>query len=542
VGDTLTYTITATNAGNVTLTNVTVDDDLTGTMDAVCAASLAPNTNCSVNVMYMVQQSDVDAGEINNTGTVDSDQTAPLSAAETVPVPQNPAIGAAKALTNNADEDGTGTVSVGDTLTYTITATNAGNVTLTNVTVDDDLTGTVDAPCAASRVPNASCSVDVTYVVQQSDVEAGVINNTGTVDSDQAGPVSDPETVAVQNPVIGAAKALTANADEDVSGTVSLGDTLTYTITATNLGNVTLTNVTVDDDLTGTVDAVCAASLALSASCSVDVMYVVQQSDVEAGVINNTGTVDSDQTSPVSDPEMVPVPQNPGIGAAKALTANADEDGTLTVSVGDTLTYTITATNLGNVTLTNVTVDDDLTGTVDAVCSASLAPSASCSVDVTYVVQQSDVDAGVINNTGTVDSDQAGPVSTVHRVGLGLFLFTVDPCRIIDTRLPDGPLSGPVLVTGDDRIFTVTGTCNIPSTAKAISVNIAVTGPTAAGNLRLHPGGTPVPPTSSINYSTGQTRSNNAVVPLNDMGELAVFVGGASGTVHFILDVNGYFQ
>jgi hypothetical protein len=187
-------------------------------------------------------------------------------------------------------------------------------------------------------------------------------------------------------------------------------------------------------------------------------------------------------------------------------------------------------------------VDDDLTGTVDAVCAASLAPSGSCSVDVTYMVQQSDVDAGVINNTGTVDSDQTPPVSTVHRLGLGTSFFTVDPCRIIDTRNADGPLGGPVLVTGDDRMFLIAGTCGIPSTAQAISVNIAVTGSTAAGNLRLHPGGTPPPPTSSINYSTGQTRSNNAVVPLNDMGELAVFVGGASGTVHFILDVNGYFQ
>jgi uncharacterized repeat protein (TIGR01451 family) len=263
---------------------------------------------------------------------------------------------------------------------------------------------------------------------------------------------------------------------------------------------------------------------------------------VDAGVINNTGTVDSDQTPPLSIPETVPVPQVSGIGVFKALTNNADEDGTSTMSLGDTLTYTITATNAGNVTLTNVTVDDDLTGTVDAACASSLALSASCSVDVTYVVQQSDVDARVINNTGTVDSDQTPPVSTVHHQSLGVSFFTVDPCRIIDTRNANEPLGGPALVTGDDRNFTVTDACNIPSTAKAISVNIAVTGPTAAGNLRLHPGGTPVPPTSSINYSPGQTRSNNAVVPLNNMGELAVFVGGASGTVHFILDVNGYFQ
>jgi len=33
----------------------------------------------------------------------------------------------------NADEDGDGAVSIGDTLTYTIVATNSGNIDQTNV-------------------------------------------------------------------------------------------------------------------------------------------------------------------------------------------------------------------------------------------------------------------------------------------------------------------------------------------------------------------------------------------------------------------------
>ena len=44
---------------------------------------------------------------------------------------------------------------------------------------------------------------------------------------------------------------LTDNADEILPGTISLNDTLTYLITASNDGNVTLNNVTVSDDLTG---------------------------------------------------------------------------------------------------------------------------------------------------------------------------------------------------------------------------------------------------------------------------------------------------
>ena len=124
---------------------------------------------------------------------------------------------------------------------------------------------------------------------------------------------------------------------------------------------------------------------------------------------------------------------------------------------------------------------------------------------------------------------------------VGALFFTLEPCRVIDTRQPTGPLGGPILAAGAERTFTLAGACSIPTTAKALSVNVAVTQPTGAGNLRLYPAGTAVPVVSAINYSAGQTRANNGIVPLNDSGQAAVFVGG-SGNVHLILDVNGYFE
>jgi hypothetical protein len=120
--------------------------------------------------------------------------------------------------------------------------------------------------------------------------------------------------------------------------------------------------------------------------------------------------------------------------------------------------------------------------------------------------------------------------------------FTVTPCRVIDTRNPDGRLFGPALAAGADRTFPVVGSCGIPKSARAVSVNIAIAGATATGNLRLRAGGTAVPGVASINYAAGQTRSNNAIVPLSATGAIAAFVAQASGTVHLILDVNGYFQ
>ncbi|HEY7514092.1 MAG TPA: hypothetical protein VIC87_06420, partial [Vicinamibacteria bacterium] len=90
--------------------------------------------------------------------------------------------------------------------------------------------------------------------------------------------------------------------------------------------------------------------------------------------------------------------------------------------------------------------------------------------------------------------------------------------------------------------FTVVGQCSLPASAKAISVNVAVTEPSVTGNLRLYPAGTDSPLVASINYAAGQTRANNAIVSLNPSGAFTVRCSQASGTVHLILDVNGYFE
>ncbi len=121
--------------------------------------------------------------------------------------------------------------------------------------------------------------------------------------------------------------------------------------------------------------------------------------------------------------------------------------------------------------------------------------------------------------------------------------YTLAPCRLVDTRNPNGALGGPAIPASVRRNFPLTGTCGVPASAKAISVNLAVTGPTAAGFLKLFPGDGIAPLSSSINFSAGQTRANNAVVLLatDGTGTLAV-LNGSAGPVHFILDVNGYFQ
>jgi hypothetical protein len=71
---------------------------------------------------------------------------------------------------------------------------------------------------------------------------------------------------------------------------------------------------------------------------------------------------------------------------------------------------------------------------------------------------------------------------------------------------------------------------------------VTATGATAAGNVVLFAGGTSAPTASTLNYAAGATRANNGIVAIGTGAVLRVRSNQATGTVHLILDVNGYFQ
>jgi hypothetical protein len=120
--------------------------------------------------------------------------------------------------------------------------------------------------------------------------------------------------------------------------------------------------------------------------------------------------------------------------------------------------------------------------------------------------------------------------------------FTLTPCRVADTRNAAGPQGGPALAANSDRTFNISGQCGVPMTAKAVAANVTVTAASAAGDLRLYPTGIFAAFASTINYRPGLTRANNALLQLGDGGAVNVRTAQAAGTVHFILDVSGYFQ
>ena len=113
-------------------------------------------------------------------------------------------------------------------------------------------------------------------------------------------------------------------------------------------------------------------------------------------------------------------------------------------------------------------------------------------------------------------------------------LYLISPCRILDTR------GGPPLASGWEEEITVSGLCGIPAGAKSMAANVTVVAPSSSGYLALYPSDGVWPGTSTINYRPGRTRANNTVVGLSANGRVTVRNAGAS--VHYLIDVTGYFQ
>ena len=104
---------------------------------------------------------------------------------------------------------------------------------------------------------------------------------------------------------------------------------------------------------------------------------------------------------------------------------------------------------------------------------------------------------GTATSTGTFTVTSLTPLD----------FYTLNPCRLFDTRNAGGPTGGAPLTCGADYTFTIVGgACGVPADAKAVSLNVTVTSPTAQGNVRLFASGTPAPLVSTQNYVAGQTR------------------------------------
>ncbi|MFL6200886.1 MAG: hypothetical protein ACJ76J_17070 [Thermoanaerobaculia bacterium] len=121
---------------------------------------------------------------------------------------------------------------------------------------------------------------------------------------------------------------------------------------------------------------------------------------------------------------------------------------------------------------------------------------------------------------------------------------TLTSCRLLDTRNPNGNYGGPALQAGQLRTFAAAGQCGIPATAVSLSLNVTVVSPTGNGYLTLFPADRLQPTTGTVNFSGGQTRSNNTLLLLSATDRTFVVFPSVTGngTVDVLVDVNGYFE
>jgi uncharacterized repeat protein (TIGR01451 family) len=360
---------------------------------------------------------------------------------------------------------------------------------------------------------------------------------------------------------------------------------VTYTIVASNSGPSNVTGATVADTFPAVLTATWTCLGAGGGTCTAagignvnDAMNLPVGATVTytaSATINAAATGTLSNTATVSAPGGVtdPAPGNNAATDTDTLGTLADlsitkTDGQTFYYPGQSLTYTIDVTNAGPSPVTGASVADalptDLTNAswtcVASAGSACGAPSGTGNINVlvdllsggnatfTLMVTASPTALGTISNTATVavpaglvDPALANNTATDTDTRRGGSYHTVSPCRVLDTRNPAGAYGAPPLAASASRTFTVAGQCGVPTNASAVSINLTATGSTAPGFLLAHATGGAIPTVSTINYSTGQTRANNAVVVLSAGGQLDLTCGQAAGTVDAILDVSGYF-
>lgn len=598
VGDVITYTIRVENTGNVTIRNLDLDDSLVGVDGRPLALSTNPAFNAAASdnpegmidpgkvavytATYIVSQEGIDASGVSNSVEVSGrtpDDTLILDISDNGDdtdgnttddrtdywITEMPALEAVKVL-RLEDLDASGSITEGDEIFYTISVTNTGNVTINSLTIVDSFTNAQGDPLTfivplafvsstmnspeGTILPMETAIYEVNYTLSQNDIDLGGLINSAEVNvsSPQGTPISDvsddgddtdgnlindPTVLTViEAPSMEAEKTL-AIEDVDGDGTSSAGDIITYTITVTNTGSVTLTNISMTDQFAdargnalslssgptyqpqqdGSVEGI----LEVGASASYIGLYTLTQADIDAGGVSNgvlvegqtkQGTTinelsdDADDTdgNTINDRTELWIPEQVSFEAVKAAPGINQMDGNTSVDAGDQVVYPVRITNTGNVTLRNISLTDSLRdnnglliqpmpvpiflSSDSGSSEGSLLPGETASYTVSYTLTQSDMDAGGISNTLTAQalSPNNTPVEDVSDNGDDSDGNTEDDVTVLDiSEMPSIALvkTGTFSDTNADGcsdvgetigfIFTLTNTGNVTLSDMSIS-------------------------------------------------------------------------
>ncbi len=377
---TLNYTITVTNTGDTGMTGVTPVDTLSQGASSQILTLTGPSGDggtigtldvgeaWTYTASHAVTQAEMDDGNdlVNTVDVTTTEMGATVrSDSATTTITQNPAFTIVKVVDQT-------NITAPTTLTFTITITNTGNVTLTNPVFTDVLTqggsnrNLTTGPTLTSGDTDSDGEVDVgevwVYTATRAVTQGNINNgndfvNTGTFDSDQVGPQSDTSTTTITAP-----PSISVTKVPDVASVNNAGDLITYTITITNTGTSTVTGITVSDPLLSSISCTPGTgpnpnNLGPGSVATCTGTYTVLQSDFDN---NGGGDGDIDNTATVTANGGV----NETANAAVTLNINPDltvtktADDTTDVIVGQLITYTYEVENTGNQTITAISLSD----------------------------------------------------------------------------------------------------------------------------------------------------------------------------------------
>jgi len=392
------YTITVENTGTEALTELKVDDsllgDITDSFDLDLSAGLAVGAKAAAQVSRTPHPGE---DPVENTVTVTAKGAVSQASVTGNDSCETDVTHEAKIeVTKSCPE----TAVVGQEIDYTITVKNAGTDDLVDVKVEDTLLGNITADFDVDLSAGLGAGATATaHVSRTPDPNEDTVTNTVTAegtgaDSGAKVTASDGCTtnvVAATGPVIQILKGGPA--------LVHRGDTITYQFEVTNLGNTELFDVALTDPRcdTGTIQASADvdAGLASGEVWHFTCTHVVTDTDPDP--IPNTVTVRGDTVAGIGGEEVTDQASHvvdiitPAIAIQKTVSDS-------TVPVGKIVTYTYVVTNIGDTTLFDVNVSDDVLGQIGVI--AELDVGASETFHKTFEVGTSPV-----TNEGTASGE-----------------------------------------------------------------------------------------------------------------------------------------
>lgn len=446
------FRFTVTNTGNVTLTNVQVTDDVYGLIGTT--ASLAPGASAQFifdGTWLLGQQVNTVTASGDAGGETFSDTNPAYWVGVEAPTPS---IDVEKEVSPDngttwldADTPPGPNVVSGTNPQFRFTVTNTGNVTLTNVTVTDDVYGVVIGPIP-SLAPGASVSTIVVgvWAPGQQVNTAIASSNEGATDTDPAywfGVEEPAPAIDVEKEVSPDNGATWFDADIPPGPFVPQGTNPQFRFTVTNTGNITLTNVTVNDNVFGLVIGPI-PSLAPGASVSTIVVGVwASGQQVNTAVASsNEGVTDTDPAYWFGEEEPAPA-----IDVGKEVSNDsgttwfdADTPTGPFVPNGTDPWFRFTVTNTGQVPLTNVQVTDNVYGLIGTVAVLAPGDSASWIIIGTWASGQQVNTVTATSNEGVSATDPAYWFGVSPSIAIEKFVSVDNGVTWLEADTPPGPL------------------------------------------------------------------------------------------------------